>query len=262
MDWDSPVGCMSWEDSIRYVSLASWKGKPKPCYYIIWRQSGCYLGRNLRRFSNRSYIEYRVRVSWNSKMSHRSCFCMGVSEDSEGNIWIGRGDASLLIYDPQTGTFRLVKVLLECQKFLKIWFVWICGIWTGLFLIKISNGLLKGSSKGQQINCRLFYPVLKGKPASTNFIYKVLVDSQGSIWTATWKYYCRKFVLKDGFLVEVSTRTKDFDKMSIFRSVFEDTQKNIWMPIQMGCSNLVKLGTVFRYFHRLFGKLFGKRKYL
>ncbi|MEZ4794996.1 MAG: two-component regulator propeller domain-containing protein [Flavobacteriaceae bacterium] len=234
-------------DSIRYVSLASRKRENQNHVITLFEDSrgaiwvGTYEGFfRIDPISNTASEFPEIQ-----NVAQEAASVWGVSEDSEGNIWIGRGDASPLIYDPQTGTFRLVKVLLEMSEIPEdlILFEFV-EFEPGLFLIESSNGLLKGVLQGDNKLIVDYFYTPEGKPASTNFIYKVLVDSQGSIWTATWKYYCRKFVLKDGFLVEVALQgTKDFDKMSNFsRSVFEDAQKNIWMPNSNGLFKFSKAG--------------------
>ncbi len=203
------------EDSNRDIWVGTYDG-----FYRISAQDG-----SIENFSEHLLWNDNKRAVW------------GFSEDSNNNLWICRSDYPPLILPQGSNKFRELEVSREPDDLPKdhTYYNYL-EFEPGHFLIESSHGLLHGIYDGRDsFVVDHFYDQEKNK-LPMHHINKTIIDSDNSIWVATWRNYYRKYRYVEGALHEQEViGMKDASDMSTYaRSVFEDDQGNIWMPNSNG----------------------------
>lgn len=167
----------------------------------------------------------------------------GITEDTQGRIWISRGRRFPILYIPQNSSFKKLNVHYNNAAIPEDILLFKC-IETSpdLMIVKSTNGLLKGVYDGSdRLDIDFFYD-LNNDIVSRDYIYDVVVDSEDYIWVATWRNYFKKYKWKHETLNPVEVLSSNgLQEMSGFaRSVFEDRQGNMWMPNSNGLFKLSK----------------------
>lgn len=165
----------------------------------------------------------------------------GVNEDREGTMWISRSKKPPLIAEKGSHIFRelsfeisggLVEKDIRPFKYID---------YQGQFYV-VSSG--SGILKGRMVNDSTFaiapFYNAEGEVTGNHFIYNTIVDEDQNIWVATWRNYFKKYKISEGNLIEQEVISKNgLEEMSIFaRSVYQDSQKNIWIPNSNGLFKL------------------------
>ena len=161
----------------------------------------------------------------------------GFSEDTNGNIWICRAAYPPLILPKGATKFKELKLNIEAEGLPEDYsFFNYLEYETGHFLIESTHGLLKGEYDLEDTFTVKHYYDEDDNRIGIDHINKAIVDSENSIWIATWRNAYQKFHYVNGKLVQQQViGMKDAYAMSNYaRSVFEDEQGNIWMPNSNG----------------------------
>ena len=119
-----------------------------------------------------------------------------------------------------------------------------------LFIIGSSSGLLRGTLKKDTILTISKFKTTEGTPLSANFIENFIIDSEQNIWVATWRNYFKKYKLINNTLQEQEVLIKNgfLDMSSNVTSVYEDSQKNIWITNTNGLFKLTEdKGNLFTF---------------
>lgn len=246
------------EGEIRYVPLENNSSDSQEHITSIFEDDekniwiGTYDG-----FYRIAYLDGRVdnfaeHLLWNEKKST----VWGFSQDKAGNVWICRAAYPPLLLPKGSSTFTELSLNIEDKDLPDdlTMFNYI-EYDTGHFLVESPLGLLQGSYDLDSTFTIKKYRTTGNKPLETFHINKAVIDSEGAIWIATWRNYYKKFLYKDGLLEEQEViGMKDFNEMSGFaRSIFEDSQQNLWMPNSNGLFKFSKTSgqvTVFPPPHR------------
>lgn len=167
----------------------------------------------------------------------------GITEDMKGRVWISRSKKQPLLYIPDESKFLEVGITYKTKQIPSdVSFFKFTEFESNLFIIQSTDGLLKGVFNGvDELNIDYFYTP-NNEIASRDFIYDAHIDSNNAIWIATWRNYFKKYQFVNGLLKPIEVFSSDgFQEMSGFaRGVFEDRQKNIWMPNSNGLFKLSK----------------------
>ncbi|MDC8004927.1 two-component regulator propeller domain-containing protein [Aureisphaera galaxeae] len=183
------------------------------------------------------------RILLPDEVAHEDKAIWSVTEDSKHRIWVCRADSPPLIAEKGSLTFNKLPWeagedvdLVNLNPFKYIEFD------AETILISAGTGLLKGSWKDDSTLFVEKFKAHDGTIASPHFLYNTAIDKEGFIWNATWRNYFTKYKLEDGFLIEQEViTTNGLPGMSSFsRSIFEDSQGNIWIANSNGLYKLSK----------------------
>lgn len=171
----------------------------------------------------------------------------GITEDELGTIWI-----SLSYQDPivaKNGLFHFEKILLQANdvEVGKINPFKYLHYEKGTYLISSGTGLYKGILKNDTLTVTHFKDE-KGIDTAQDFLYNTIIASDGSIWNATYRNKFKKYRLREGYLIqqEVESVRGLQGMFNHARSIFEDSQNNIWIPNTNGLYKLTEdQGKVF-----------------
>lgn len=165
----------------------------------------------------------------------------GVNEDSKGRMWVSRSKKPPLLAEKDSHTFReltfevsggLIEKDIKPFKYID---------YDGeLFVVSSGLGILKGKLTGDStFSISPFYDA-SGDISGNQFIYNTIIDRERNIWVATWRNYFKKFRIEDGKLLEQEViSTNGLEDMSEFaRSIYIDSQENIWIPNSNGLYKL------------------------
>ena len=165
----------------------------------------------------------------------------GVSEDKSGRIWVARSRNPPLIIDPETYslkelTFKIDGKLAEkdINAFTYIEYN------DSLMLVSFGSGILKGRLENDSTFHIQKFKNENGDEVGAHFMYQTIVDSEGTVWGATWRDYFKKYYVENGNLVEQEVISKNglLGMSEFVRSVYVDSQKNIWLPNSNGLYKL------------------------
>ncbi|MEM7086175.1 MAG: two-component regulator propeller domain-containing protein [Bacteroidota bacterium] len=165
----------------------------------------------------------------------------GLSEDKHGRIWVARARNRPLLIDPETYSvkelaFKIEGAFLEkdINAFNYIEYN------DSLILVSAGSGILKGRLANDSTFHIQKFKDENGGVVGDHFMYQTIVDSEGTVWGSTWRNYLKKYQVENGNLVEQEVNSKNgFLGMTPFaRSVYEDSQKNIWIPNSNGLYKL------------------------
>ena len=209
------------EDSNQNIWISSYGG-----FFVIEKVTG-----KVRNLSNQipGFPEYRV--IW------------GITEDYKGRIWVCRGGKPPLVAAKGTFNFKEIQlqikdatIVTDINPFKYIQYN------DDIMLINAGIGLLKGELEGDNtLSVSRFYDK-NGNKIGGEFIYNSIIDSDRNIWTATWKNRFKKYRIEGDRLVEQQLISKNglLDMSGHARSVYQDTQKNIWIANSNGLYKLSK----------------------
>lgn len=184
------------------------------------REGGIWVGTNLGgvNYLPRKGIEFMRYVPLTKPLTISSKRVREMVEDEQGNIWVGTEDAGVNVYNPATGTFKVigkdVGSPLHSEKTLAM-MVHDEQVWVGFF----KDGL--DIVTPTAFAARHFSgDVLKMNEAS---IYAMCEDAQGNVWIGNaWGVY----MAPKGTMT--FTRYDQFGFNYIF-DIMEDSDHNIWV---------------------------------
>jgi ligand-binding sensor domain-containing protein/signal transduction histidine kinase len=157
----------------------------------------------------------------------------GISEDSKGRIWVSGSYRAPLVSEKGSFNFSEVPMkIIDSNITSEISPYKYIEYEPDAFLISSSTGLLNGTlDANRSLTIRKFYNE-NGEVVSNENLYNTIIDSDRNIWTATWNNYFKKYKLEEGLLVEqqVISRNGMQNMQPFARSIFQDSQKNIWIP--------------------------------
>ncbi|WP_296385736.1 sensor histidine kinase [Winogradskyella sp.] len=166
----------------------------------------------------------------------------GITEDKNGNIWVCRSWKPPLVAKKDTYEFKELSFNLEddLDKKKNINPFKYIQYNETVFLIDSGSGLLKGTLENDSILIVSKFRDANGKAIGEEFIYNSIIDSEQNIWTATWKNRFKKYKYTNNQLIEQNViSTNGLLGMSgHVRSVYEDSQKNIWLSNANGLYKL------------------------
>ena len=110
------------------------------------------------------------------------------------------------------------------------------------FMLFESNfGLLKATIKSDKHLHLSHFLDPKGQQTAKFYIYKTIVDYENNIWIATWKNRFKKYKVSQGQLIQqdvISTNGNFLNMSANAMSLYEDAQRNIWIPNTNGLYKL------------------------
>jgi len=167
----------------------------------------------------------------------------GVTEDSYGRIWISGHDGPYVLGGGEEYYFEKLNIYLEdgvSQK--ETNFFKYLHYNDSLFLVESSKGLLKGTVLNDSTISIAKFLDTKGKKISKYLVENTIIDHENNIWVGSAKNYYKKFKLVDDRLLEMEVISKNgFLGMSgNVKSIFEDSQQNIWIANTNGLYKLSK----------------------
>lgn len=165
----------------------------------------------------------------------------GVTEDKIGRIWVARSRNRPLIIDPKT--YHLKELTFEIEGALEekdINAFSYIEYNDSLILVSSGSGILKGRFKNDSTLTIQKFKDENGNQLGGHFMYQTIVDSEGVIWGSTWRNYFKKYAVENGNLVPLEVVSKNglLGMTAFVRSVYEDSQKNIWLPNSNGLFKL------------------------
>lgn len=175
----------------------------------------------------------------------------GVSEDKSGRIWVARSRNPPLIVDPATYTLKELAFKIEgkleekdINAFSYIEYN------DSLILVSSGSGILKGRLENDSTFYIQKFKDENGDQIGGYFMYQTIVDSKGMIWGSTWRNYFKKYSVENGNLVEQEVVSKNglLGMTAFVRSVYEDSQKNIWLPNSNGLYKLSETQSMISVF--------------
>lgn len=207
------------EDSDQNIWVSSYKG-----FYVIEKETG-----NIIDFLNYNPNPTKDYPIWE------------ITEDQKGRIWVCQGRKLPLISDKNSYNFKEMPLVfetsLDTQTLNPFGYV---EIDNQHVLLTTGSGLYRGTiTDNNQLRVRPFYDA-NGRRIADEFLYHTLIDNEQNIWTATWKNRFKKYQLKDTILIEQEVISKNgWENMAGHaRSVFQDSQNNIWIPNANGLYKL------------------------
>ena len=119
-----------------------------------------------------------------------------------------------------------------------------------LILVSSGTGILKGRLENDSTFHIQKFKNENGAIIGDHFMYQTIVDSEGTVWGATWRNYFKKYKVENDNLVEQEVINKNglVDMSSFARSVYEDSQKNIWIPNSNGLYKLSETESMISVF--------------
>jgi len=175
----------------------------------------------------------------------------GVTEDSQGRIWVARGRMVPIRIDPETYVLTELSFNIkgdfeekDINAFSYIEYD------DSLVLVSAGLGILKGRIENDSVFYIQQFKNEEGTVVGGNFMYQTIVDSKGMVWGATWRNFFKKYTVENGNLVEQEVISKNglLDMSSFARSVYEDSQHNIWMPNSNGLFKLSETESMISIF--------------
>jgi len=208
------------EDSSQNIWISSYGG-----FFVIEKETG-----NVRDFSNQipGFPEYRA--IW------------GITEDSQGKIWVARGSKPPLVSTKGSFTFKEMSfstsdstiTIAKINPFKYLEYS------DNRMLISAGSGLLTGVVEGDStLTVSRFYD-RDSNVMADDFLYNTMIDSDRNIWTATWDNRFKKYQLVDNTLIQQEVISKNglMGMSGFVRSIYEDSQKNIWLANTNGLFKL------------------------
>ena len=167
----------------------------------------------------------------------------GTTQDNKGRIWIAGKDGPYLLDNKNNFSFK--KFHLNFGKGIdqkETNFFKCLQINDSLILVESSNGLLKGTIENDTTITIAKFIDQHGKEIDGYSIERSIIDHQGNIWIGTLKNNFKKFSLSNGKLIEkeVIIKNKLVDKLRNVKSIYEDSQENIWIANTDGLYKLSK----------------------
>ncbi|MEL6809845.1 MAG: two-component regulator propeller domain-containing protein, partial [Bacteroidota bacterium] len=161
----------------------------------------------------------------------------GITEDTQGRIWVCRSIKPPVIVHKDNYQTLEVTLHIEGQQDISTLnpFKYV-PYSKDYMLVSSGTGLYKASRLQEGIWKVENFRDEQGSLAARHFLYNTIIDRECYIWNATWKNYFTKYRLEDGMLLEEEVISNNgFLDMSVFaRSLFEDSQGNIWIPNSNG----------------------------
>ncbi len=196
---------------------------------IIWIGSGLEIQKFIPRNQNFHVISLRESESELSAVSVNS-----ITEDLNGNIWVGTYGAGLRKYNAEK---QLVKVFKTSNSNLQSDIVWKVivdsngDIWAGTDI-----GFYKLNKSGT--NFLLF--TSRNSDLSHNNVSALFEDSRGNFWVGTWRGGLNLFDRNENKFTVFRSDNKDSTSISddIISSIFEDSKNNLWIGTNGGGLNL------------------------
>ncbi|MCP5063669.1 MAG: hypothetical protein GY936_14575 [Ignavibacteriae bacterium] len=165
----------------------------------------------------------------------------GISQDKKNRIWFCTNNEVFVSASENNFRFRKLKINTSNEALLKKAYVFkIQEFNENLLLISSGAGLLKGIVENDSTLNISNFTTNNGKTTANYFIEDFLIDSNRNIWIATWKNYFKKYKVANNNLIEQNVFLKSgFENMSAnVLSVYEDSQKNIWLSNANGLFKL------------------------
>lgn len=167
----------------------------------------------------------------------------GTTQDHKGRIWIAGSDGPYLL--DNTSNFSFKKVNLNFGKGIdkrETIFFKCRQINDSLILMESNNGLLKGTAENDSSITIAKFLNQDGEEIGGYSIERSLIDHQGDIWIGTVKNNFKKFRLNNGRLMEKEVIIKEeiLDTLRNVKSIYEDSQENIWIANTNGLYKLSK----------------------
>ncbi len=167
----------------------------------------------------------------------------GLSINKNGRVWVTT-DSNVYV-SSRNDQFVFKKLQLNFGTGLKDSDVYLFKIidYNDSFMVAESNkGLLKATLiNDTDLHLSLFLDE-NNKPTAQEHIYRVLIDHENNLWTATWKNKFKKYKVINENLIEqkvIGTKGGMLDMSGNAMSIYEDTQNNIWIPNTNGLYKLV-----------------------
>jgi len=165
----------------------------------------------------------------------------GITQDKKNRIWFCANNEIFVSTSENNFKFRKLKINTSYDALLEKAYVFkIQEFNDNLLLISSGAGLLKGIFENDSTLNISNFTKNNGKTIANYFIEDFIIDSNQDIWIATWKNYFKKYKVSNNNLIEQDIFLKnDFEKMSAnVLSVYEDSQKNIWISNANGLFKL------------------------
>ncbi|MEM7187592.1 MAG: two-component regulator propeller domain-containing protein, partial [Bacteroidota bacterium] len=165
----------------------------------------------------------------------------GINEDSQGRIWVSRSKQPPLLAEKGSHVFREIPFEISrglIEKDIRPFnYIDYDG---SLFVVSSGSGVLQGRLTERGTFAIAPFLDSEGSIAGDHFVYNTILDADRNIWIATWRNYFKKYRIEDGTLIEQEVIcTNGLEDMSIFaRSIFADSQGNIWVPNSNGLYKL------------------------
>lgn len=175
----------------------------------------------------------------------------GVSEDSQGRIWVCRSRKPPLIIEKETYEFKELSFKTkgdlsekDINPFKYIEFN------EKVILLSSGSGLLKATLENDSTLVVSRFRDENGKQTGSEFIYNTIIDNNHNIWTATWKNRIKKYRIEGDLLIEYEVISKNglMGMSEHAQSIYEDAQKNIWITNSNGLYKLSEIkGQIFTF---------------
>ncbi len=165
----------------------------------------------------------------------------GTTQDNKGRIWVAGSDGPYLLDNKNNFSFKKVNLnygkgidqretdFFKCLQFND-----------SLILVESSNGLLKGTVENDTTITIAKFLNPHGQEIEGHSIERTMIDHQGNIWIGTVKNSFKKFKLSNGRLMETEVNIKKefLDTLRNVKSIYEDSQENIWIANTNGLYKL------------------------
>ncbi len=167
----------------------------------------------------------------------------GVNQGNEGKIWVAGNDGPYVLEENTGLLFKKINLDLgdDLNKE-EINFFGYQRYSDSLVLVPSSVGLLKGTIKNDSTLRVTSFLDVRGDKAANYFIECATIDNEKNIWIGTFKNYFKKFKIVNGRLEEQEVLVKNglLEISGNTKSVYEDSQSNIWLANTNGLYKLSK----------------------
>ncbi len=195
---------------------------------IVWIGSGVEIQKFLPRNQNFNILNLTLDQTQRSNVSVNS-----ISEDTEGNLWIGTWGEGLKKYSHSTKKFSVYNSKNSPLQSDIVWNVYNDrddNLWVGTY-----TGLCYWQKGSPQM--KLF--TSRNSGLSHNNVSSVFEDSRGNIWIGTWGGGLNLFNRdKNEFTVYSNSSDDPFSiSEDIISTIFEDSKGNLWIGTNGGGLN-------------------------
>jgi len=190
----------------------------------------------LNKYDGYSFTVYKnnPKDSLSLYSNHVQC----ISDDKEGNLWVGTWGGGLSVYNKKEKTFKVFKHSPENTNSLSNNYVnFICQDKKGEIWAATRNGLNRYDSKAKT------FKVFKNDPQnpnsiSSNDISYLLCDRLGILWIATWGGGLNRYNPETGAFTTFKRDRSNPGSLrhNIIKSIFEDKEGRIWIGTWGGLS--------------------------